>query len=158
MGCGYAGHGASAGRGLEQRVRAMMQVLRVFPTLVFPFVLYVLFLAGGPGVLSSGHPGIEHVTMTSGAVLAINAADIVAMATIICLALDLGAASDTATSSIVHLCIDAVLSIVYLILFLMFAPFATATFLLLTAATLLEFMIGGWIMVVSARRDVAYAN
>lgn len=136
----------------------MMQILRVFPTLALPFVLYVLFLAGGAGVLSSGHAGIEHLTMASGAVVAINAADIVAMATVICLALDLGAASDTATSSIVHLCVDAGLSVVYLILFLMFAPFATATFLILTAAALMEFMVGGWIMVVSARRDVAYAN
>ncbi len=136
----------------------MMQVLRVFPTLIFPFVLYLLFLAGGAAALSSGHPPMVHLTMTTGAVVAINAADIVALATVICLAIDLGAASDTATSSIVHLCVDAVLSVVYLVLFLMFAPFATATFLLLTAAALLEFMIGGWIMVVSARRDVAYAN
>jgi hypothetical protein len=136
----------------------MMQVLRVFPTLIFPFVLYLLFLAGGPGTLASGHAPIERLAMTSGAMLTINAADIVALATVICLALDLGAASDTATSSIVHLCVDAVLSVVYLVLFLMFAPFATATFLILTAAALLEFMIGGWIMVVSARRDVAYAN
>ena len=136
----------------------MMLVLRVFPTLIFPFVLYLLFLAGGPGALSSGHPAIAHVTMATGGVVTINAADIVALATVICLALDLGAASDTATTSIVHLCVDAVLAVIYIVLFLMLPAFATATFLLLTAATLMEFMIGGWIMVVSARRDVAYAN
>ena len=136
----------------------MMLVLRVFPTLIFPFVLYLLFLAGGAAALSSGHPAIAHLTMATGGVVTINAADIVALATVICLALDLGAASDTATTSIVHLCVDAVLSVIYIVLFLMFPPFATATFLLLTAAALMEFVIGGWIMVVAARRDVAYAN
>ena|SRR6185312_1720485 len=136
----------------------MMLVLRVFPTLIFPFVLYLLFLAGGPAALSSGHAPITHVTMATGGIVAINAADIVALAIVVCLALDLGAASDTATTSIIHLCVDAVLAVIYIVLFLLFPAFATATFLLLTAAALMEFMIGGWIMVVSARRDVAYAN
>lgn len=136
----------------------MMVVLRVFPTLIFPFVLYFLFLAGGPGALSSGHSAIAHLRMATGGIVAIDAADIVALATVICLALDLGAASDTATVSIVHLCVDGVLAVIYLVLLMMFPAFATATFLLLTAAALMEFMVGGWIMVVSARRDVAYAN
>lgn len=136
----------------------MISVFRVFPTLIFPFLLYVLLLAGGAGALSSEHPAFFHINMMSGAVVAINAADIVALAIIVCLSLDLGSASDTATSSIVHLCVDAVLATVFVVLFLMLPAFGTTVFLLLTAAALLEFMIGGWIMTVSARRDVAYAS
>ncbi|MBS0384704.1 MAG: hypothetical protein JSS00_05075 [Proteobacteria bacterium] len=134
----------------------MMLVLRVFPALIFPFLLYLLLLAGGPGALASGHGPLFHITMMSGAVVAINAADIVALAIVACLSLDLGSASNTGTTAIVHLCVDAVLAVIYLVLFLLFSAFATAVFLALTAAALLEFMIGGWIMVVSARRDVAY--
>ncbi|MBI3437453.1 MAG: hypothetical protein HY054_02150 [Proteobacteria bacterium] len=136
----------------------MITVFRVFPTLIFPFVLYLLFLAGGAGALSSGHPPLLHFTMMSGAVVAINAADVVALAIVVCLSLDLGSASDTATSAIVHLCVDAALATVFLVLFLLLSAFGTTVFLLLTAAALLEFMVGGWIMVVSARRDVSYAS
>jgi hypothetical protein len=136
----------------------MTALFRVFPTLILPFVLYLLFLAGGAGALGSGHASLFHIAMMSGAVVAINASDIVALAIIVCLSLDLGSASDTATSSIVHLCVDAVLAVIFLMLFLLLAAFGTTIFLLLTAAALLEFMIGGWIMVVSARRDVAYAS
>src|SRR5262249_48603737 len=99
-----------------------------------------------------------HIGMVSGANVALNAADIVALTIIVCLSLDLGAASDTATSAIVHLCVDALLATIFLVLFLLLPAFGTTAFLLLTAAALLEFIIGAWIMVVSARRDVAYAN
>ena len=136
----------------------MTLVLRIFPTLIFPFVLYLLFIVGSPSALDSGHQPLFHFTMMSGATVAINAADVVALAIIVCLSLDLGSASDTATSSIVHLCVDAVLAVIFLVLFLLLPAFGTTVFLLLTAAALLEFMIGGWIMVVSARRDVAYAS
>ena len=136
----------------------MITLFRVFPTLLFPFLLYLLLLAGGADALSSGHPPLLHISMMSGAVVAINAADIVALAIIVCLSLDLGSASDTATSSIVHLCVDAGLATIFVVLFLMLRPFGTTVFLLLTAAALLEFMIGAWIMTVSARRDVAYAS
>ncbi len=136
----------------------MITVFRVFPTLIFPFLLYILFLAGGVGALASGHAPLVHITLISGAVVGVSAADVVALAIVVCLSLDLGSASDTATSSIVHLCVDAVLATIFLVLFLLLPAFGTTIFLILTAAALLEFMIGGWIMVVSARRDVAYAS
>jgi hypothetical protein len=136
----------------------MMLILRVVPALIVPFILYILLLAGGAGALSSGHAVLIQIPTITGAGVGINAGDLVTLVTVICLSLDLGAASSTASSAIVHLCVDAAFAVLCLIMFLMSPAFATASFLTLTVAALLEFMVGAGIMVVSARRDVAYAS
>jgi hypothetical protein len=48
------------------------------------------------------------------------------------------------------------LAVLFVLLLLLVSKFATASFLLLTIAALLEFMVGAAIMAISARRDVSY--
>jgi len=133
-----------------------MLFLRVFPTLAIPFGLYLLFLLGGGDALSSGHAALFHIPTASGGSVAVNAADVIGLVVILCLAIDLGVAANTGAGTVVRLGIDTVLGILCLILFLLVPGFATTGFLMLTVATMLEFMIGAGITVTSARRDVSF--
>jgi hypothetical protein len=135
----------------------MLLLLRVFPLLIVPFVLYLLTMLGGASGLASGHAAVTHLTV-AGSALALNAGDIVSIVTVIALALDLGADASTGTTAIIRLCLDGGLAVIFILLLLLASQFATASFLLLTIAALIEFMIGAAIMVTSARRDVSYGS
>jgi len=135
-----------------------MLFLRVFPMLLAPFVLYVLFSLGGAGDLASGRPALIQIHTATGGVLGLNKGDLVAILTIVAMALDLGASANTSTASIVRLCLNGGLAVLFLLLLVLVSMFASASFLLLTMAAMLEFMIGAGIMVVSARRDVSYGS
>ena len=136
----------------------MLLWLRVFPLLTVPFALYVVMLIGGAGVLASGHAPVLQIHMATGGVLALNGGDIVSIVMIVALGLDFGATANSGTASIVRLCLDGALAVAFVLLLLLVAPFATASFFLLTVGALLEFMIGAGIMAVSARRDVSYGS
>ncbi|MES1197364.1 MAG: hypothetical protein ABUL55_01955 [Pseudomonadota bacterium] len=134
----------------------MFLVLRVFPTLAVPFALYLLFLIGGGAGLNSGQVALFHIPTASGGSVAINSADVIGLVVILCLSIDLGVAANTGAGSVVRLGIDTVLGIVCLVLFLLAPGFATTGFLMLTVATILEFMVGAGITVTAARRDVSF--
>ena len=88
----------------------------------------------------------------------LNGGDVVSIVTVIAMALDFGASANSSTASIVRLCFDGGLAVVFVLLLILVSAFSTASFLLLTIAALLEFIIGAAIMAVSARRDVSYGS
>ena len=136
----------------------MMLLLRTVPLLAVPFVLYLLTMLGGAGGLASGHAAVFQLHMVAGGALALNAGDIISIVTVLALALDLGADASTGTTAIVRLCLDGGLAVLFVLLLVLASQFATASFLLLTIAALIEFTIGAAIMVTSARRDVSYGS
>jgi hypothetical protein len=126
--------------------------------LVLPLAVYTLMSLGGAGGLASGHAPLLQIHTAGGAVLALNGGDVVNLLTVLAMALDFGSSANTNTASIVRLCLDGGLAVVFVLLLVLVNSFATASFLLLTIAALFEFMIGAGIMVVSARRDVSYGS
>jgi hypothetical protein len=143
------------GRDWRQGLFAMLW-LRVFPLLTAPFALYLLMALGGGDAVASGHAPLLQIHMATGSLLMLNGGDIVSVVTVLALALDFGATANSDATSIVRLCLDGGLAVLFVLLLLLVSKFATASFLLLTIAALLEFMVGAAIMAISARRDVSY--
>lgn len=132
-----------------------------FPSLLLPVLLYniVAFFSGG--LSENGVPAIRQTLessalsfpMLSGAQMEIGWGDIFVLVAIAFLFIELLKSTSTAASAIFNHMLSMGLFVICLIEFLLLANFATSTFFVMTAITLLDGLAGMAVTIVSARRD-----
>ncbi|MBA4227998.1 MAG: hypothetical protein C0456_15350 [Hyphomonas sp.] len=153
----------------------MRLIFGIFPLLVIPVVLYNLLAAFGGSVqvvdasgqivqtqaaplaslLSERFLGLP---MISGVEWELTNGDAIVLLAVIFLFLEILKSTSTGTATIVNHGISLLLFILCLVQFLLMPNFATSTFFILTAMTLLDVLAGVIVTIVSARRDFGVAG
>ena len=166
-----------AGNGETQKQGSFMRLIfGIFPLLVIPVVLYNLMAMafGGPveavdasgqliqtqaapmaNLLSERFLGLP---MISGVEWVLTKGDAIVLLAVIFLFLEILKSTSTGTATIVNHGISLLLFILCLVQFLLMPNFATSTFFILTAMTLLDVLAGVIVTIVSARRDFGVAG
>lgn len=166
-----------AGNGENQKQGSFMRLIfGIFPLLVIPVVLYNLLAMafGGPvqGVDASGqliqtqaapmaallNERFLGLPMISGVEWVLSKGDAIVLLAVIFLFLEILKSTSTGTATIVNHGISLLIFILCLVQFLLMPNFATSTFFILTAMTLLDVLAGVIVTIVSARRDFGVAG
>ena len=93
--------------------------------------------------------------MISGVTWEINGGEILIIASMILLFMEILKSTSTGAATIMNHAVSLILFIVCLVEFLMHPNFATSVFFILTCMTLLDVLAGVVVTIVSARRDFA---
>lgn len=154
----------------------MRLIFGIFPLLVIPVVLYNLMAMafGGPvqsvdasgqlidaqmapmaGLLNERFLGLP---MISGVQWVLTKGDAIVLLAVIFLFLEILKSTSTGTATIINHGISLLIFILCLVQFLLMPNFATSTFFILTAMTLLDVLAGVIVTIVSARRDFGVAG
>lgn len=166
-----------AGNGETQKQGSFMRLIfGIFPLLVIPVVLYNLMAMafGGPvqsvdasgqlidaqmapmaGLLNERFLGLP---MISGVQWVLTKGDAIVLLAVIFLFLEILKSTSTGTATIINHGISLLIFILCLVQFLLMPNFATSTFFILTAMTLLDVLAGVIVTIVSARRDFGVAG
>lgn len=145
----------------------MRLIFGIFPLLVIPVILYNLIaLAGGGAVDATGAVSIAQapingllnerflgLPMISGVEWVLTKGDAIVLLAVTFLFLEILKSTSTGTATIINHGISLLLFIICLVQFLLMPNFATSTFFILMAMTLLDVLAGVIVTIVSARRD-----
>ncbi len=128
-----------------------MRMIAAFPLLLFVLIAYniMMFTSGAPYLADEAF----RLSMTSGAVLTISVGDILVLAALAVLFVEVMKAARTGTSTIVDHILSTGVFIVALVEFLLVQAAGTSTFLLIVVITLIDVVAGYSISIKSARRD-----
>lgn len=158
------------GAGEQQQGSPMRLIFGIFPLLVIPVILYNLIALGGGSVDSTNAAGqlVQSVQapiagllaerfiglpMISGVEWVLTKGDAIVLLAVTFLFLEILKSTSTGTATIVNHGISLLLFIICLVQFLLMPNFATSTFFILMAMTLLDVLAGVIVTIVSARRD-----
>jgi len=148
-----------------------MRLLTSFPLLFVPVLIYNLIAFGGSvfgsegasaaerfatPLLGAGADGVANgITFPTGGVWVITSGDLLLTLGLILLFIEILKATSTGRSSIANHALSMIIFVVCLVEFLLFAPFATSVFFLLTMMAVLDVLAGFTVTIVTARRDIA---
>lgn len=140
-------------------------VITAFPLLLIPVFVYNIFAIIS---LIGGDPGSAYNAMTAvqftipmpapGSHWAVSIGDVVLFGALICLFFELLKSTQSDSVAIINHSLSMVLFIVCLVEFLLLRPFATSTFFLLTAMTLMDVLAGFIVTAISARKDIDFGG
>ncbi|WP_213269744.1 hypothetical protein [Hyphomonas sp.] len=154
----------------------MRLMFGIFPLLVIPVVLYNLLAmafggpvqdidASGQLIQSQAAPMASLLNerflglpMISGVEWVLTKGDAIVLLAVIFLFLEILKSTSTGTATIINHGISLLIFILCLVQFLLMPNFATSTFFILTAMTLLDVLAGVIVTIVSARRDFGVAG
>lgn len=159
----------------EPRRDGGMGIFTYFPLLAIPVVVYNLMAWGGAVFGGSGTvvqrlsdplfsvPMASSVTMTTAAGEVITQrmtwdltpGDLLLSISLVLLFIELLKSTSTGRSAIANHALSLIIFIVCMIQFLLFAPFATSVFFLITVMALLDVLAGFIVTIITARRDIA---
>lgn len=143
-----------------------MSILRSFPPLVVPVIIYNLLVMGTGGfatasstVSTSLRSPVGQIPMpASGGQWLFQTSDIILLVALVALFFGVIASSRSANDVLMKHVLNMFLFIACLVEFLLLRAFATSTFFLLTAMVLMETVAGFIITSVSARKDIEMAH
>ncbi|MEN7535683.1 hypothetical protein [Aurantiacibacter flavus] len=132
-----------------------------FPYLLVPVLIYNLMALFAGASAADGSPGLARVIdavalsvpMLSSVRLNITWGELMLIFSVVFLFVEVIKSTNTASLSIVNHILSMLLFVVCLMEFLMFANFATGTFLIITAMVLVDALAGMVVTIISARRD-----
>lgn len=157
--------------GKQQQGSLMRLIFGIFPLLVIPVVLYNLIALLGGGDAQTTNAAGELVQaqvapiqallsekflglpMISGVDWILTKGDAIVLLAVTFLFLEILKSTSTGTATIINHGISLLLFIICLVQFLLMPNFATSTFFILMAMTLLDVLAGVIVTIVSARRD-----
>jgi hypothetical protein len=157
--------------GKQQQGSLMRMIFGIFPLLVIPVVLYNLIaLLGGDDAQTTNAAGelvqaqvapiqallsekFLGLPMISGVDWILTKGDAIVLLAVTFLFLEILKSTSTGTATIINHGISLLLFIICLVQFLLMPNFATSTFFILMAMTLLDVLAGVIVTIVSARRD-----
>lgn len=141
----------------------MPLIARSFPMLIVPVAIYNAVIAAN-GVTSADAASvlaspIGRIAMpTTGAAWQIHTADLILLTGLIALFFEVLASSRSSNDVLFKHVLNMLLFVACLVEFLLFKPFATSTFFLLTALSLMATIAGFVITTVAARKDIEFAH
>jgi len=137
-------------------------VFAATPLLVLPVLLYNLtaatLLEGGFGALDAQQrlsDPVAQVPMGSGALWILSLGDVLVIASLVVLFVELLKSASSRGVAIVNHGLSMLLFVVCLMEFLLLEAFATSSFFLITLMVLLDVLAGFIVSIVTARRDFA---
>ena len=130
-----------------------------FPLLALVVVIYNLVALTFGGLRATNAQDelsqpLFSVHMASGAVWSVGLGDLLLVASLVILFIELLKSTSSRRVAIVNHSLSMVLFIVCLIQFLLFGAFATSTFFLITLMVLLDVLAGFIVTIVASRREV----
>jgi hypothetical protein len=143
-----------------------VSLVTAFPLLVLPWLVYnllaLLSLFGGADANAAYNATTQvlfNMPMPSpGTHWAVSTGDIILFGSLICLFFELLKSTQSDKVAIINHSLSMVLFIVCLVEFLLFRPFATSTFFLLTSMTLMDVLAGFIVTAISARKDIDFGG
>ncbi len=142
--------------------RGPMSSYTSFPLLIIPVIVYnavawgrALFVNAEENVAQYFRTEFVTVPLPTGGQWQIAPADVILTLGLLFLFLELLKATNTGKAAIFNHSLSMILFIVCLVEFLLFKPFATSVFFLITLMTLLDVLAGFIVTIVTARRDIA---
>jgi hypothetical protein len=162
--------------GRTQKGFMMRLIFGVFPLLVIPVALYNLLALGfggnvetvnelGETIRATGAPMLSllnsdfvSLPMISGVSWVLTKGDAIVLMAMVLLFLEILKSTSTGTATIINHAVSMILFIICLIQFLLMPNFATSTFFILMAMTLLDVLAGVVVTIISARRDFGVAG
>jgi hypothetical protein len=159
---------------------AMRGIFTYFPLLAIPVVIYNIMAWGGAAFFGGAKSVVESLSNqnfliipmvssvkavdSAGAAItqhmhwAMTPGDLLLGFALVMLFVEVLKATDTGRASIANHGLSLIVFIVCIIEFLLFAPFATSVFFLITLMTLLDVLAGVIVTIVTARRDIAVGD
>ena len=133
----------------------MLRALIVAPLLIIPVFIYVLvsLTAGAAGTQARLGSTLFSIPMISGGRFVFTIGDLVLLAGLVFLFIEILKAARTKSDAIVNHSLSIVLLLFSVIGFLAFPGFGTPVFFLLMVMTLLDVVAGPIVSIVAARRD-----
>ncbi len=143
-----------------------VSLVTAFPLLVLPWLVYNvlgLFSLFGGADVNAAYNATTQVLFTMpmpspGTHWAVSTGDIILFGALICLFFELLKSTQSDKVAIINHSLSMVLFIVCLVEFLLFRPFATSTFFLLTSMTLMDVLAGFIVTAISARKDIDFGG
>ena len=132
-----------------------------FPYLLIPVLIYSCIALFSGGTTINGTPAITanleavaiSINMLSDVTMRITWGEIMLIFAVLFLFVEVIKSTNTASIAIINHILSMLLFVVCLMQFLMFANFATGTFLIITCMVLVDALAGMVVTIISARRD-----
>jgi len=148
-----------------RRARRESALLIAFPLLLIPVAIYnllaVISLFGNDGgsAYNTTTQVLFNMPMPSpGTQWSVSVGDIILFGALICLFFELLKSTKSDRVAIMNHSLSMILFIVCLVEFLLFRPFATSTFFLVTSMTLMDVLAGFIVTAISARKDIDFGH
>ena len=146
--------------------RRNVSVVTAFPLLVLPWLAYnllALFSLMDAANANAAYNATTQVLFATpmpspGTHWAVSTGDIILFGALICLFFELLKSTQSDKVAIINHSLSMVLFIVCLVEFLLFRPFGTSTFFLLTSMTLMDVLAGFIVTAISARKDIDFGG
>lgn len=129
-------------------------MLAALPLLVFVVGFYHLIVLIGVAGLGGITSVVLSLPLVSGATLALTTGDLLVLAGLVLLYIEIFKATRTSTASIVDHLLSMALFVICLVEVIVLPGFGTATFVILTLMTAIDVVAGFTVTISGARRDI----
>ncbi|MDJ0533654.1 MAG: hypothetical protein QNJ70_14395 [Xenococcaceae cyanobacterium MO_207.B15] len=130
----------------------MMKFLTAIPLFALIWVLYHLVILWGSSAILSNE--LLHIPLVSGAIWKVTVSDLLLMAGLIILYLEVLQATLTGITSVVNHTLSTLVCIVFIVEFLTISYSSNSTFFLLGLMSLIDVLAGFTITIAASRRDI----
>jgi len=134
----------------------MTRFFRHVPLFAVLWIIYNLVILAGQG--DGLQQALFGVGLPSGARWAVSGADILLIAGVLALYVEIFKATRTGASSLLDHSLSVIVFILFVVEFLTVPGAGTSTFLILAVMSLIDVVAGFTVTIVSARRDVAFSS
>jgi hypothetical protein len=132
-----------------------MRLFFFVPLLVIAAAIYGAFaISAGDNVSQELSNEIISLTLPSGAAWQLTLGHVFIILGVVCLFLELLKSTNPTDSAIAEISISGVCSLIFLLLFVLARPFGTSEFFLITVMAFLDFLVGCFVLVSTARRTI----
>ncbi|MGV3491606.1 MAG: hypothetical protein ACO1OG_09825 [Devosia sp.] len=136
--------------GGRSRGGAFIPPLLILPLLIYNFVGF-LFMGGSPAGWSQQ---LVTIPMVSGVAWSLTAGDLLLVAGLVCLFLEVIKSTNTGRSSVIEHMLSVVVFVIFLIEFLLVGAAASSVFFLLMMMAIVDVVAGFTVSITGAGRDV----
>ncbi len=130
-------------------------MLAITPLMLLPFLIYNLVISGMSGLSANFDTPLMSLNMMSGAVWAMSGGDLLIVASLLLLFLEILKSTRRSAFSVIDHLLSMVVFVAYLVEFLMVKGAATQVFFILMTISFIDVIAGFSVSIRSATRDVS---
>ncbi len=132
-----------------------MKFFRVLPTYTYLLIIYNLIVLAGTNAQETVESAWLEFFLMSGAVLRLTVGDILVIAGIIVLYVEIFRSTRPTSMTIIDHTLSLIVFVIFLVEFIVASSAGTSTFFILTLMSFLDVVAGFTVSISSARRDIA---
>ncbi len=131
-----------------------MKIFKYIPVFTYVLIVYnLLALTGSQDIRNLLTSQLFTMPLVSGAAFGLYIKDLFVFAGVIALYIEILKSTKTSKSSILDHALSMLVFVIFLVEFIMLAPFGTSTFFILTLMAMLDVIAGFTVTISTARRD-----